>query len=72
LPTLRQPSGFIGPETVTAKTDGHGINWKPWERDYREKLGVELTEADKLEIRANVSAFFGLLREIEAESKCDE
>ena len=64
-----QPSRLIEPETSTLQTKGDGINWEPWERDYREKLGIELTEADKVEIKASINAFFGLLKEIDMKEK---
>lgn len=63
----REPSRLIEPESSIVKTSGDVIDWAPWERDYREKLGIELTEADKNEIKATVPAFFRLLREIEAQ-----
>jgi hypothetical protein len=65
----RQPSRLIEPETVTRETGGDVINWTPWERDYREKLGIELTDADRLEIKTTVPAYFRLLSQIEKRLK---
>lgn len=65
----RQPSRLIELETSHSKTEGGGIDWAPWERDYRAKLGIELTDADKLEIRSTVPAFFCLLRKLDFREK---
>ena len=65
----RQPSRLIEPETSTQKTQRNVIEWVPWEIDYRDKLGIELNEADKLEIKSTVPAYFDLLSKIDRRLK---